>query len=166
MSDIYPVVIVGAGPAGIGVESFLSQCDIPPLILERERIGESFLRWPEETRFISPSFHGNFFGSVGLNAITPESSPAYGFQTEHPSGPQYARYLEDVSKVYDLDIAKGGAVEDFNIEEDDVIALTPNEGEIHCNILIWPAVNFNTLKQFFVLSTNTANALRLLSAKY
>ena len=40
------------------------------------RVGESFLRWPAETRFISPSFTGNFFGAPDLNAITPDSSPA------------------------------------------------------------------------------------------
>jgi len=59
---------------------------------------------PEETRFISPSFTGNFFGSVDLNALTPDSSPAFGLQAEHPTGAEYARYLNDVCKHHELDV--------------------------------------------------------------
>ena len=58
---IHPVIIVGAGPAGVGVAALLSQCAIPALVLERGRVGESFRRWPRETRFISPSFTGKLF---------------------------------------------------------------------------------------------------------
>ena len=56
MKRIYPVVIIGAGPAGIGTAALLSECAIPALVIERGRIGESMRRWPQETRFISPSF--------------------------------------------------------------------------------------------------------------
>ncbi|MBO6920373.1 MAG: NAD(P)-binding domain-containing protein [Rhizobiaceae bacterium] len=135
--NIYPVVIVGAGPAGIGVAALLTQCGIPHIILERNRIGTSFHRWPKETCFISPSFTGNFFGSVDLNAITPESSPAFGLQAEHPSGVQYARYLEDVADVYDLDIDEGVEVRDFQVQDDGVIELTTNFEKFKCMSLIW-----------------------------
>ena len=39
------VLIVGAGPAGIGVAALLAQCGVDCVVLERGRVGESFLRW-------------------------------------------------------------------------------------------------------------------------
>jgi hypothetical protein len=79
----------------------------PTYGISRGRIGETFLQWPAETKFISPSFTGNFFGSVDLNAITPDSSPAYGLQTEHPSGAEYCRYLNDVASTTRIDVRTG-----------------------------------------------------------
>ena len=134
---IHPVIIVGAGPAGVGVAALLSQCAIPALVLERGRVGESFRRWPRETRFISPSFTGNFFGAVDLNAVTPKSSPAFGLQAEHPSGRQYLRYLDDVADFHELKIEETVEVRDFEIGDKGVIALTTSEGTFRCRALIW-----------------------------
>ena len=39
------VLIVGAGAAGIGVAALLSQCGVDNVVIERGRIGESFLSW-------------------------------------------------------------------------------------------------------------------------
>ena len=137
MSRIYPIIVVGGGPAGIGIASLLWQCVMPALVLERGRIGESFHRWPKETRFISPSFTGNFFGSVDLNAVTPNSSPAYGLQTEHPTGSDYVTYLEDVADAYSLDIKNGVDVQDFEVDDKNIYTLHTNEGAIRCRVLIW-----------------------------
>jgi len=144
---IHPVVIIGAGPAGIGIAALLSQCAIPTLILERGRVGESFLKWPKETRFISPSFTGNFFGSVDLNAITPTSSPAFGLQAEHPSGKQYVEYLKDVVAVHEITVEEGFVVQDFDVDDDEIISLTTNEGEIRCRALIWAGGGFQFPKK-------------------
>ncbi|MEM6603791.1 MAG: NAD(P)/FAD-dependent oxidoreductase [Pseudomonadota bacterium] len=142
MSEIHPVVIIGAGASGIGVGALLARCEVPTLILERGHIGESFKTWPKETRFISPSFTGNFFGAVDLNAVTPETSPAFGFQSEHPSGQQYATYLEDIAGAYNLTIEEGVDVQGFDVDKKGVIALTTNEGEIKCRALIWAGGEF------------------------
>ncbi|MEM1132822.1 MAG: NAD(P)-binding domain-containing protein [Pseudomonadota bacterium] len=144
--DTYPVVIIGAGPAGIGIGALLSQCAVPALILERGRIGESMKRWPKETRFISPSFTGNFFGAVDLNAITPDSSPAFGMQTEHPSGVQYMDYLEDVADIHKLDIEEGVEVLDFEVQDNGMILLTTSEGDVQCHALIWAGGEFQYKK--------------------
>lgn len=57
MNKIYDVIIVGAGPSGIGVATLLQQMNCTSyFILEKEDVGASFLRWPEEMRFITPSF--------------------------------------------------------------------------------------------------------------
>ena len=111
----YPVIIIGAGPAGIGVAALLAQANIPAIILERGRIGESFHLWSHETRFISPSFTGNFFGAVDLNAITPDSSPAFSFRKEHVSGKEYAAYLKNIAEFYKLEIRTGIDIRDISL---------------------------------------------------
>ena len=45
------------------------------LILDKGQVGESFKNWPLSTRFITPSFTTNGFGTPDINAITPHSSP-------------------------------------------------------------------------------------------
>ncbi|MEM9468851.1 MAG: NAD(P)/FAD-dependent oxidoreductase [Pseudomonadota bacterium] len=147
MSKIHPVVIIGAGPAGIGIAALFSQCVIPALVLERGRVGESLLKWPKETRFISPSFTGNFFGAVDLNAVTPTSSPAFGLQAEHPTGKEYTDYLNDVVDVHELKIEQGVDVQDVDFEEDGIISLTTNEGEVRCRALIWAGGEYQFPKE-------------------
>ncbi len=96
------VVVVGGGPAGIGCTLALRQAgvdDVP--ILDAETIGATFRRWPEKMRLITPSFHGNPFFQTDLNAITPDTSPAVFFQTEHVSGQQYADYLQAIVIHFD-----------------------------------------------------------------
>lgn len=104
----YDIVIVGAGAAGIGMAHVLKGLGIKRLtMLERHEVGASFLRWPKEMRFISPSFTGNAFGMLDLNAVTLETSPAYTLETEHPSGRQFAEYLRLIVKEYKLPVKTG-----------------------------------------------------------
>ena len=69
-------IVVGAGPAGVGVGVALSHLDLDVLLLERDAVGASLRSWPEEMRFITPSFPSNGFDLPDLNAIVPETSPA------------------------------------------------------------------------------------------
>lgn len=92
--DRFDCIIVGAGPAGIGVGIALQDMGLTQfVILERSEVGASFLLWPEEMRFITPSFTSNAYGLLDLNAIALNTSPAYTLGTEHPSGEDYADYL-------------------------------------------------------------------------
>ena len=100
----YDVIIVGAGPAGLGVGIILEKLGMNYIILEKNSIGSSFRKWPKETRFISPSFTGNFFKMVDLNSITPDTSPAFYLSTEHPTGLDYAKYLVSISKFFELNV--------------------------------------------------------------
>ncbi|RQG90931.1 NAD(P)/FAD-dependent oxidoreductase [Natrarchaeobius chitinivorans] len=101
------VAIVGAGAAGIGSAVALSLLDLETVIIERDEIGASFRRWPDEMRFITPSFPSNSFGLTDLNAITPKTSPAVTLDREHPSGDEYADYLEAVADVHELAVETG-----------------------------------------------------------
>jgi|SRR6056297_783504 len=92
------VIIVGAGPSGLGCAIALKHCGVENLlVIDRDGIGSSFDRWPAQMRLITPSFHSNPYGQVDLNSITPHTSPADFLRTEHPSGIEYAGYLRAVA---------------------------------------------------------------------
>merc|ERR1740138_787747 len=93
------VIIVGAGAAGVGCALMLTKTfgldSSRVLLVERgEEVGETFRRWPDEMRFISPSFNQQgWTSSFDLNSVAYGTSPAYSLHAEHPSGDQYADYL-------------------------------------------------------------------------
>ncbi|MBU6178374.1 MAG: NAD(P)-binding domain-containing protein, partial [Verrucomicrobia bacterium] len=89
------VLIVGAGPAGLGCAVALKACGVENLaILDRRGVGAAFEHWPAQMRMITPSFHSNPFGQVDLNAITPQTSVADYLGREHPSGEDLIALLE------------------------------------------------------------------------
>lgn len=115
MSDTeVSVAIVGAGAAGLGCAALLREMGLPRSrlqVLERDQIGATFRRWPAEMRFITPSFPSNGFHQTDLNAVTPDSSPAVSLGQEHPTGAQYADYLQGVVDHYRIPVAQGSVVE-------------------------------------------------------
>lgn len=132
----FEVIIVGAGPAGLGVAILLQKLSINYCILEKHSVGASFKKWPKETRFISPSFTGNFFKMPDLNAISPDTSPAFSLLTEHPSGTEYAQYLQDISEFYELSIQEGIEVQKIQKKSSNFVINT-NSGIYTSSILIW-----------------------------
>lgn len=107
-SPVYDVAIVGAGPAGLGCAAALKECGIENLaIIDRREVGASFDAWPAQMRMISPSFHSNPFSQPDLNAITPHTSPADYIHSEHPTGPEYARYLRAIAEYYQVEVKTG-----------------------------------------------------------
>ena len=74
----YDVVVVGGGAAGVGVAITLMHAGIENyVVLARHTVGASFASWPDETRFITPSFATNSIGMLDLNSIAIGVSPAY-----------------------------------------------------------------------------------------
>jgi putative flavoprotein involved in K+ transport len=143
-NEPFDVVIVGAGAAGIGCAIILQELGIHHLcLLERDRIGASFLHWPEEMRFITPSFPSNQFGLLDLNAVGLNTSPAYSLQKEHPSGPEYARYLQGLVEYYTLPVTSGIAVTDIRSSTNEGgLLLQTSSGEIATRFVIWAAGEF------------------------
>ncbi|OCQ23707.1 hypothetical protein A7985_07125 [Pseudoalteromonas luteoviolacea] len=142
------VVIVGAGPAGLGCAALLKQMGIEDqelIVLERGEIGESFLRWPKSMRLITPSFPSNGYHQTDLNAITPDTSPAFSAGKEHLSGEEYAKYLDMVAKHYKIKVTT-------NTLLDSVSSRGPNKGyellagelTIHCKFIIWAGGEFQS----------------------
>lgn len=144
-----PVVVVGAGAAGIGTAVVLKHLEIPFTILDRDGVGASFERWPKETRFISPSFTGNAFGAVDLNAVTPDTSPAFSLRTQHPSGIDYARYLQQLADFFELPVQGSTNVTAVTPTPESTtnFTLETSQGDITCDYLIWAAGEYRTPKR-------------------
>jgi len=135
------VIVVGAGAAGIGVAIVLQELGMEYVVLEKNEIGSSFKQWPAESRFISPSFIGNFFNMPDLNSITPETSPAFNLQTEHPTGKEFATYLEMIVEEYEVNIETGITVNSIQ-KTGDSFVLDTNEGTYESKYVIWAAGEF------------------------
>jgi thioredoxin reductase len=103
--ETHDVVVIGAGAAGVGVGIALQHAGIENFrILDRYRVGESFDRWPAETRFITPSFPTNSIGMLDLNSIAIGVSPAFSLEVEHPTGQEYAAHLRGVAQFFELPV--------------------------------------------------------------
>ena len=133
------VAIVGAGAAGLGFGVTLRHLGIENFgILDRAAVGASFLRWPRQTRFITPSFASNQYGLLDLNAVCLETSPAYSIGIEHPTGAEYAAYLQGVAEHFELPIATGADVLSITRKaQHQPFRLETSRGEIRARFVVW-----------------------------
>ena len=142
-SRLHKVAIVGAGPAGLGSAVALKEFGVDDIIvLDRHEVGASFRRWPQEMRFITPSFTSNAFGMLDLNAIVPRTSPAYTLDREHPSGVDYAAYLDIVVQHFDLKVKTGIDVSAVAVEADGTFTLDAPVCKVRARYVIWAAGEF------------------------
>ncbi|QDU30251.1 putative oxidoreductase CzcO [Anatilimnocola aggregata] len=140
--SIWDCLIVGGGPAGLGVAIALREIGVTRMtILEREEVGASFLRWPREMRLITPSFPTNSVGMLDLNSIAIGTSPGFSLQTEHPTGRQYAAYLQALSDHFELPVQNGVSVEKVEVD-DDIFHLQTSAGLLRARSVIWAAGEF------------------------
>jgi cation diffusion facilitator CzcD-associated flavoprotein CzcO len=138
----FEVVIVGAGAAGIGCGVALKYLGVEDFtLLDRYEIGASFLHWPREMQFITPSFTSNSFGQTDLNAIAPYTSPAFTVQREHPTGRDYAIYLEAVADHFGLPAMTGVNVVGVGYAGD-LFTLDTSKGYLLARHVIWAAGEF------------------------
>ncbi len=139
----FSVIIVGAGPAGMGCALALQRAGVANLlVLEAETVGASFRRWPEQMRMITPSFHGNPFFQTDLNAITPDTSPAEFSQKEHLSGREYADYLQAVAFHFKLNLRENERVLQISPESKGYSVTTDKAG-YRAEIVIWAGGEFS-----------------------
>ncbi|GKU80653.1 NAD(P)/FAD-dependent oxidoreductase [Niallia sp. NCCP-28] len=137
------LIIVGAGPSGIGLGILLKKLNFHDfLILEKEEIGASFQKWPEEMKLITPSFTGHGFGMLDLNALAPETSPAYTFGKEHLTGKEYAKYLQLLVDHFKLPV-KQAFVQKAEKKEDTFQLYTEQE-IIESTFVVWATGEYTT----------------------
>jgi len=142
MKGAYDVVVVGAGAAGVGIGVALQDLGLEDYaLLERLRVGASFALWPEEMRFISPSFTSNPFGLPDLNAVTLSTSPALTLGKEHPSGKDYALYLRALAEHYALPVRTGVNVTSVQPSADG-FRLETSKGPLRARFVVWAAGEF------------------------
>jgi thioredoxin reductase len=138
----WDVIIVGAGAAGIGCAIVLHDLGVQRFtLLERHAVGASFARWPAEMRFITPSFMSNHFGMLDLNAVALGTSPAHSLQREHPSGPEYAEYLQALAAHWELPVQSGMEVHGVEPRGEGFLVHT-SEGAMRSRFVVWAAGEF------------------------
>lgn len=139
----FDVIIVGAGPAGIGCGLALRRAGVEQVfLLEAATVGASFRRWPEQMRLITPSFHGNPFFQTDLNAITPDTSPGDFRQKEHLSGREYADYLQIVALHFDLNLRENERVFQV-IPESGGYSVQTERTRYRARVVVWAGGEFS-----------------------
>lgn len=135
----YDVVVVGGGAAGIGVAIALKHAGVENfVVLERHAVGASFAAWPDETRFITPSFPANSIGMLNLNSIAIGVSPAYSLEVEHPTGKDYAAHLQGVAEFFELPIRQRAKVKHI-VKADDGFQIETGTEKLRAKHVIWAA---------------------------
>ncbi|EGB03699.1 hypothetical protein AURANDRAFT_33640 [Aureococcus anophagefferens] len=146
------VVVVGAGASGVGTAVALTRAfGLDParvrLVDRGDAVGASFRAWPAEMRFISPSFNQQgWTNSFDLNAVAQDTSPAYALHTQHPSGAEYARYLEALVAEAALDVRLGTDVRRVDRRADGDFDVRTRRGgideTIRARFVVWAAGEF------------------------
>lgn len=135
----YKIIIVGGGAAGIGNAIALKHLGLDEkdyVVLEKGQVASSFKKWPVEMKFITPSFTGNQFGAVDLNAISTHTSPAYTLSKEHVTGKEYAEYLQGIVAHYEIPVKTDVEVLSIN-KENDEFEIETSDGKYISEFLIW-----------------------------
>ena len=139
---VFDVIIIGAGAAGIGAGIALAHSGVGNfVIIDRGLVGSSFASWPDETRFITPSFPSNSIGMLDLNSIAVGVSPAYNMRIEHPNGSEYAKHLQDLAEFFELPVRENAEVVQITNEEG-VFRVETNDWTISSKNVIWAAGEF------------------------
>ena len=140
--NVYDVVVVGAGAAGVGVAITLQHAGIENfVVLDRDKVGSSFASWPAETRFITPSYATNSIGMLDLNSIALGTSPAYSLEVEHPTGKDYARYLQGVARFFEVPVREHTDV--LQVTQDvDRFRIETADKSLSAKHVIWAAGEF------------------------
>ncbi|MDE0497063.1 MAG: NAD(P)-binding domain-containing protein [Acidimicrobiaceae bacterium] len=140
--DLLDVVIVGAGAAGVGVSVALAHAGIENFVaLERHSVGASFAQWPAETRFITPSFPTNSVGMLDLNSVVIGTSAAWSLEVEHPTGRQYAAFLQAIADHFELPVQEGVDVLRIDRSGEEFVVET-TAGSLRARHVIWAAGDF------------------------
>ena len=140
--DVFDAVIIGAGAAGIGAGIALAHSGVGNfVIIDRGVVGSSFASWPDETRFITPSFPSNSIGMLDLNSIAVGVSPAYNMRIEHPNGSEYAKHLQDLAEFFELPVRENAEVVQITNTEG-VFRVETNDWTISSKNVIWAAGEF------------------------
>ena len=142
----HKIIVIGAGPAGIGCTLALNRAGIKDvLILEANCVGSSFRRWPKQMRLITPSFHTNSFYQTDLNSITPDTSPADFFQKQHLTGSEYADYLRTGVAHFRLNVQEQVKVSQITSEANGYSVHTDKD-IYKASIIIWAGGEFSLPK--------------------
>ncbi|MEC5185766.1 putative flavoprotein involved in K+ transport [Cryobacterium sp. MP_3.1] len=144
---ILDTLVIGAGPAGIGTAVALQAVEgLVHGVVERGQLGETFLQWPEQVTFLTPSFTGNGFGATDLNSVHPDTSPAFSLGVDYPTGAQYARYLRGVAKHFAVPVMPNTEVTTITATAEG-FSLETSQGPVVARTVVWAGGEFHNPRQ-------------------
>ncbi|TLP77183.1 NAD(P)/FAD-dependent oxidoreductase [Nesterenkonia sphaerica] len=141
---ILDTLVIGAGPAGLGTALALDVVDdLHYGVVDRGRVGQTFLDWPEPQRFLTPSFPSNGYGATDLNSIHPLTSPAYSLGVDYPTGRQYATYLRSVAKIFEIPVVTEVEVLDVLRSDGDLFTVETTQQTLRARTVVWAGGEFH-----------------------
>lgn len=118
-----PVVIIGAGPAGLALGRQLQQREIPFEILEREEIGNSWRNMPRQLKLVSP-WKWNYLASPSRFAANAQLTRA-----------EFEQYLKEFAAESQLPVRSRCNVDAVRQNEDGFI-ISSSCGEIRAAMIV------------------------------
>ena len=124
-SATYPVIVLGAGPAGLAVAYELLRRGVTPLVLEKgATAGASFAQFPR-----------NIYFGPWLNNLLPGSSIDWAWLLKRSTQPAYHKYLQDYAHQNRLPVKYGVAVQSI-AQDGDGFRIQTSAGEYRCHLLV------------------------------
>lgn len=121
----YPVIVLGAGPAGLAVAYELIRRGIEPLVLEKGSTpGASFNNFPR-----------NIFFGPWMNNLLPGSTIDWAWLLKRSTQPAYAKYLRDYAHQNRIPVRTNVHVQAVAREED-LFRLHTSAGDLRSHLLV------------------------------
>ena len=157
-----PVLIIGAGPAGLAVGRELACHGVQNTILEAGRVpGDSFTRFPK-----------NIFFGPWLNNRLPGSKVGWTWLLRRATPSSYAYYLSEYARQNHLSVCTGVTVLDARKNEHGFVVET-NQGRIQADLVVnatgyfnkpytpsWPGLASTKMHHIHVSSYRTPDTVR------
>lgn len=143
-SQLYSVIIVGAGPGGLSVAGALLDAGLKKeelLVLDKGAVGQAWLDYPADTRLLSessPTKDDNEIAGVSTSEVFPN--------IPHPNHIMYQKYLDHVAKVRQIPVETDVTVEKVLFDEATqtfVIELR-DERQLRAKHVVWAAGMYYT----------------------
>ena len=124
----FPVIIVGAGPAGLSLAYMLQRLGIDYLVLEKSRVGESWLNMADELQVLSPLWTN----------VLPGTRPKLWELYRKPTALEYADYLASYRGEYGLSVEEDIEVLGMEVaeREPERFRLSTSKGLYQARILV------------------------------
>lgn len=143
-SQLYSVIIVGAGPGGLSVAGSLLDAGLPKdelLVVDKGSVGQAWLDYPADTRLLSessPTKDDNEIAGVKTSEVFPN--------IPHPSHIMYQKYLAHVAAARQIPVQTDTTVKNvvYDAEAKEFQLQLRDESTLRSKFVVWAAGMYYT----------------------